>query len=320
MPPSGDRAVTSPIGKCPKAECAITVLVRDHAGAQNGVSNLKVEVLTNEKLIYDRKNTDREGVAEFKGIKKCDQTYEVRVTLEKTESDTYGWYTSKNQYALVPGGVDKFFLFELEQLVRPKFKVVREDDDKVIVPGVGVMFSNRTHFGLTKAGTGVAELEAGKPGVVPGKYGIQLQLTHALLDEFQNAFAPASVDFSDGKDTTVVIKLKPRPILKITALHDHFASGMEDWGLKYSIKHLQGKKVMLRVSSAHYADGVIYEKELTGGELTNGDDKVLPWDGKTTCKAGDLKDQWINPLYSPYKVSLAAETEEAKDEKEFSVQ
>ncbi|MCA8959049.1 MAG: OmpA family protein [Planctomycetes bacterium] len=92
--------------------------------------------------------------------------------------------------------------------------------------------------------------------------------------------------------------------LEIQAVDDHFAPGVESLDIHYRIEGLTGDKVTLEISSAHYADGPIYSVELSEKEKTDG--KVtIAWDGQGNCTKGDLKDRFIHPLYSPYKVKLS---------------
>ena len=206
--PTSDRKVESPKGECPLKQCAITVLVREHMGDKKGVSGLAVEVIAPGNVVLDRKNTDRDGLAEFKEIKKPGVRYAVLVKLADKDKEKYGWYTSEKQYNLVPGGVDKFFLFELEMLARPKFKVVQESDESVVVAGVGVMLSNRTDFGKSKERTGIAELAAGIAGTPAGKFGIKVNLTDELRKKYQEEVDLKEVELREGDTRTFVIKLK----------------------------------------------------------------------------------------------------------------
>lgn len=125
----------------------------------------------------------------------------------------------------------------------------------------------------------------------------------------------------DGLATEKTHTMKVRPVvpkwLAILKVDDHFAPSKEKLDIKYSLGGLSKKKVMLEIKSDHYKDGVIFEKELTADEKKDGE-HTFQWDGKTTVKAGDLKDQYLNPLYGPYKVHLYVDATYT-DEAEFKV-
>ena len=95
MPPSGDRKVSSPVGNCPLRNCAITVLVRLHKGPNRGVAGVKVEVRRSDGAVFDRKQTDGEGVASFKGIKQVNETYTVKVSLDPRDKANFAWFTAE---------------------------------------------------------------------------------------------------------------------------------------------------------------------------------------------------------------------------------
>lgn len=93
--------------------------------------------------------------------------------------------------------------------------------------------------------------------------------------------------------------------LTITAAPAQFAPGVEPLTIDYDIAGLGGDRVVLRVRSA--ADpAVIYERELQPDEKTSGTHRGLQWDGKGGA-AGPLPGAFIDPLHSPYEVSLVAD-------------
>ncbi|MEM7410733.1 MAG: LysM domain-containing protein [Myxococcota bacterium] len=136
--------------------------------------------------------------------------------------------------------------------------------------------------------------------------------------EIPGLFQPQSGMAVDKTYTVRVKAIEPKPFLRITALHDHFASGAEDAGLHFSIGYLEGEQVTIRVTSDHYADGVIFEHELDDEQKRKGRAKAFAWQGETTCAAGDLQDLCLSPLYSPYKLTIEA-AGGLKDEREFKV-
>ena len=91
--------------------------------------------------------------------------------------------------------------------------------------------------------------------------------------------------------------------LDIKTLDSHFAPKAESLEIHYRLEGLSDETITLEITSPHYKDGVIYSQVLGAEEKGDGN-HIITWDGKTTCAAGDLKDLYINPLYSPYKVRL----------------
>lgn len=131
----------------------------------------------------------------------------------------------------------------------------------------------------------------------------------------QNA-RPTVQSTPEEKAAAVVTPVVKQPSLRILSLDDHFAPRAERITINYRVDEVSAKKVILQVSSDHYPNNPIYEKELTGAEKSNGVHS-LQWDGKTTCSAGPLKDLYLNPLYAPYKVTLKADG--LQDKAEFKV-
>ena len=95
------------------------------------------------------------------------------------------------------------------------------------------------------------------------------------------------------------------PLLRLTRVDDHFVPARERLDVQYEIQNLTDKVVKIEISSGEYPANPIFERELTTGEKSNGT-HTLSWDGKANCAGGGLKDRYINPLYSPYKVKLVA--------------
>ncbi|MBN4050403.1 peptidoglycan-binding protein, partial [Desulfobulbus sp. AH-315-M07] len=73
----------------------------------------------------------------------------------------------------------------------------------------------------------------------------------------------------------------------------------------------------LAISSAHYSHGPILELDLSGGEKASGP-HVFSWNGQGEAGSGVLKDGLINPLFSPYDVTLRSESG-LEDQAEFHV-
>ncbi len=108
-------------------------------------------------------------------------------------------------------------------------------------------------------------------------------------------------DWKDIRDTY--------PILEITKWDLHFAPvrgvNAENLQIKYDIARLQNQRVKLQITSDHYPGNVIYERDLTAPEKTDGEGKLITWDGEANCAGGDFSgNKLITPLYAPYKVQL----------------
>jgi hypothetical protein len=120
------------------------------------------------------------------------------------------------------------------------------------------------------------------------------------------------------KHTPIPVKAGPVPVtdelLDIVSCDDHFAPSAETLSIGYKLKSLEGKTVTLEITSARADATPLFSKELTAEEKTSGD-HMFEWDGKPT--AGALKDLYIHPLWSPYKVTLKSGG--LKDEAEFKV-
>lgn len=106
-------------------------------------------------------------------------------------------------------------------------------------------------------------------------------------------------------------------LLSITAVDDHFAPQAETLKITYDIKDLSDKTVVMQITSDTYTNNPIYERVLTNGEKSDGTGKTIEWNGETTCD-GDLKGLFVNPLFSPYNVTLKS-VSGAESFKEFKI-
>jgi len=91
--------------------------------------------------------------------------------------------------------------------------------------------------------------------------------------------------------------------LDIVKADDHFAPGHETLEITLQIEGLSSSTVTMEITSPHYSSNPIFKQELTADEKSDGSHTIV-WDGKANCAAGDLKDTWIHPLYSPYNVRI----------------
>jgi len=109
---------------------------------------------------------------------------------------------------------------------------------------------------------------------------------------------------SEVKDNDLLDVPLPPIRLSIVKVDDHFAPSVEKLELKYKVGGLLGSRVTLEITSKHYASGPIFKRLLTAAELSDGL-QTLTWDGKCNPTAGDLKDQFLNPLFGPYEFKLS---------------
>ena len=119
--------------------------------------------------------------------------------------------------------------------------------------------------------------------------------------------------------TTKTHKFKVKRELEITRADALFAPGVEELKIDYTIKGLKGNEVSFKITSATHPNNPVYQQTLTAEEKTSGAHTEFKWDGKANCSDGPLKDQWIDPLYSPYKVVLESDQGQ-QDEEEFKVE
>ena len=99
------------------------------------------------------------------------------------------------------------------------------------------------------------------------------------------------------------VHLRETRLLKLTKVDDHFAPSREQLDIEYVIRSFETQKVTLEITSKYYPNNPIFTQELTPDEKSNGT-HTFHWDGKANCADGDLKDRFIHPLLSPYKVHL----------------
>ncbi len=97
-------------------------------------------------------------------------------------------------------------------------------------------------------------------------------------------------------------------ILKLISVDHHFVPTVdgsdEDLQIKYKIRGLSERKVLLRISSQHHNPQIIYERKLTKEEKSRGNKKIIRWNGETNCTSGPLQGKLVNPISGDLKVQL----------------
>jgi outer membrane protein OmpA-like peptidoglycan-associated protein/peptidoglycan hydrolase-like protein with peptidoglycan-binding domain len=104
--------------------------------------------------------------------------------------------------------------------------------------------------------------------------------------------------------------------LKLVAVDDHFAPETEKLDITYSMVGLSTKGVKLQITSEKYDGQILFERDLTSDEKTDGNDKRLEWDGKIT--AGTMKERFASSSLSPFKVKLVGDNG-TSDEASFKI-
>ena len=107
-------------------------------------------------------------------------------------------------------------------------------------------------------------------------------------------------------------KVDVTPVLELTKVDHHFvptlAGSDEDCQITYKIRGYENQEVKLRVTNQNHNPPIVYERPLTSEEKRSGVDKVIRWNGATTCPSGPLKEKLVNPMFAAYKVQLAGKT------------
>ncbi len=109
---------------------------------------------------------------------------------------------------------------------------------------------------------------------------------------------------------------EPEPKLSLDSIDSQFAPGVELLDLSYSIKDLDGKSVYLEIQGDNYPGTVVYKRELTSNEKSEGDGKPLTWDGK--ANTGSKSGKWTSPIYGPFKAKLYEDA--LTSEKAFNIE
>ena len=135
-------------------------------------------------------------------------------------------------------------------------------------------------------------------------------------------FAPAESQavLSIGEVNTVFMQLEEIK-LGIVKVDDHFAPSAETLDIRFAIKGLHKRKVVLTIEAENYPGKIVVQRDLGDGESTDGENNLVAFTGK--IEIGAQKDGFINPLLGPFKVSLAHEDVDKfnvlRDEKPFKV-
>ena len=112
----------------------------------------------------------------------------------------------------------KTFGFTLRKLARPKIKVVRDDNGKV-VDGVGVRLGDKYDLGVTN-GKGIAALADTAVGVQEGQYPVMLIFKGRGLEHYVPADADPKVMIARGAEDEFVFKVKTANLLVIVRRAD----------------------------------------------------------------------------------------------------
>jgi hypothetical protein len=111
-----------------------------------------------------------------------------------------------------------------------------------------------------------------------------------------------------GKTAVATVKVEVKQF-RLTSVDHHFVPGTdknEHLRIKYDVAGFADSKVLVQVLSDQHNPAIVFERELTAEEKSNGSGKVIEWDGKTNCTAGPLVGKYVNPLLGKLKVRLSA--------------
>ncbi len=125
---------------------------------------------------------------------------------------------------------------------------------------------------------------------------------------------------SIGEVRTVPVRLEEFR-LQIVKIDDHFAPSVENLDIRYSIRGLAKRKVVLTIEGDNYPGKTLVQRDLGEGESNDGDNNLISFTGK--IEVGANKDGFINPLMGPFRVRLSHDDADhfdvLKDEKPFKV-
>lgn len=173
-------------------------------------------------------------------------------------------------------------------------QLVNPNGQPLIFAKALITFDDGREYDRTSNESGVVRIDGLSK---PGNYKVTLPALNARVG--------VTADTEDAK-------------IVINKIDEVFAPSIEDLDIACSFRGVRYKKVTLEITSDSYDANPIYARLLTRDEKKKGD-HTLYWSGQANCSGGDLKEQqYINPLYSPYKVRIYTESGE-EAEKEFAV-
>ncbi len=93
------------------------------------------------------------------------------------------------------------------------------------------------------------------------------------------------------------------PTLALHVIDHHFASGVETLNASYTTQHLGADNIRIRITGTNYGGNVVYEAD---HQPANDGQHAIQWRGDVN--QGALNGLFVTPLYSPYTITVSAET------------
>jgi hypothetical protein len=300
----GDKSVQ----ECPKRPGVVTIHVVE-SGSWKEVSGGKVK-LTGPTS--GEKDTDAQGDAVWEKANPGDdykvsvsvahlskfKDHDVRFDKNRAQSDF-------KQFALGPGGsVDLVFGIHPPVGIL-EVRVVNKDTGELIpnvkFPIVVPKPKRKDPSSLT--GSKTFELP-------PDTYEeITLDLTDPELAGRYKVAQVGKATVTPGKNPAVATVKVEVKTFKLTSVDHHFVPGTdknEHLRIKYDLSGFADSRVLVQVLSDQHSPAIVFERELTAEEKSNGSGKLIEWDGKTNCASGPLQGKYVNPLLGKLKVRLSA--------------
>jgi len=287
----------------------LTVIVQTEGQDTKKVKDIPISVSAREGTV----ETETDGKAVFTKVPVGAVT--IKATLTEPLKASYRIQAPEKSIQLLADGKNEVIIEVVEKGILPVKVVIKDQRSKVVPKSLVTLVPK-------KGGTARPTEEVNDQGkeeidnIPVGDYTIQAKPPRGKEKEFC-AVAAVDVSVKKGKNPEKTLELDEL-LLKLTQLDDHFAPSHEEIEYEYEIKGLKEKKVELIVEGSNYSKNPIFKQELTSQQKENGKRK-LKWDGKANCSDGDLKDQFIHPLYAPYTLKLVCNDPAVEDKKEFKV-
>jgi hypothetical protein len=285
-----------------------------------------------------QKTTDGNGTAKFPDI----PAGVVNVTVEPAPG--FGPVPSGNQ-PFKPGPrkasvtIEEGPGFTVENVLFTKpigfLKVLVRDAALKNLAKVPVEISPNPISGFNKIVTspeGIADFGPVNPGPFHIKAGTSDVAQKPLFGPFQAPPDPAVIGLKETDKIMSIAEVATVPMqleekrLEIVKIDDHFAPSKETLDIRFAIKGLAGRKVVLTIEGDNYPGKKLVERDLGAGETADGLNNLIAFTGK--IEVGASKDKFATPLMGPFKVRLFHEavladkttkTDVLKSEKKFKI-
>lgn len=174
------------------------------------------------------RDTDNQGVAELTDANGI-LAGQHAVVFDLTGPTRHSYFLVKNDPIDVKPGSAVTFDFVAGERAHPKVKVVFHTTTNG-VPDIGVALdavnptgdaSDHTDLGKTPAVTGIVEVAAATPGIMPGRYKVTLTIPDEVKDGYLLVNPAATIDVPDGSTATFTYEVRQIGALQVRVLrHD----------------------------------------------------------------------------------------------------